>query len=51
MVNLIKLENEFDLFLDDQIEYLSLEDKIEYLDNLKHNISYRIDDLEEEDES
>ena len=50
MTNITNLENDFDLFLDDQLEFMSFDEKMDYLENLKLNISTRIDDLEEEDE-
>lgn len=50
MADLTKLENEFDSFLDDQLDFLSREDKEEFLENLKMNISSRLDDLLEEDD-
>lgn len=50
MTNLTRLENDFDSFLDDQIDFLSREDKEEFLENLKINISSRLDDLMEEED-
>jgi len=48
--NLTNLENDFDSFLDDQLCFLSMEDKEEFLENLKYNISSRLDNLLEEDD-